>query len=182
MLKHKLILFLMEHDTLMDDLRLVRSLQLPQCYIAAGCIRNYVWDRLSGYSSSRSLHDDIDVVYYDADDLSPLKDAELEQKLIKATENPRWSVKNQARMHVKNGFEPYHSTSHALSHWPEMVTAIGVRLNDSDQLELCCPHGLADLFEMRVQRSPYFPDHGYYVDRITKKGWDRNWPKLTIIT
>lgn len=182
LLEHKLIQLLMEHDTLMDDLRLVRSLQLPQCYIAAGYIRNYVWDRISGYERSRSLHDDIDVVYYDPNDLSPSRDSELEQKLIQATGNPKWSVKNQARMHIKNGFEPYNSTSDALSHWPEMVTAIGVQLNDRDQLKLCCPHGLADLFDIRVQRSPYFPDHEYYVERITKKGWHRNWPNLTVIT
>jgi hypothetical protein len=56
--------YLLEHETLLDDLRLVRSLQLPQCYIAAGYIRNYVWDRLHGYPG-RGRHNDIDVVYFD---------------------------------------------------------------------------------------------------------------------
>ncbi|AZN42210.1 nucleotidyltransferase family protein [Paenibacillus albus] len=181
-LEQRLIQLLLEHESLLDELRLVRSLRLPQCYVAAGYIRNYVWDRICGYSS-RSLHDDIDLVYFDSNDLSPGRDHELEEYLITATGNPQWSVKNQARMHTRNGDPiPYQSTADALSRWPEMVTAVGVRLNDEDQLELCCPHGLADLFQMRVQRSPYFLDHGYYLERIAKKGWEQNWPNLTVIS
>ncbi|SEM71064.1 nucleotidyltransferase family protein [Paenibacillus sp. OV219] len=181
-LEQRLIDLLLEHGSLMDELRLVRSLQLPQCYIAAGYIRNYVWDRICGYSG-RSLHDDIDLVYYDSTHLSPVRDHELEQYLIAVTGNPKWSVKNQARMHTRNGNPiPYQSTSDALSRWPEMVTAIGVRLSEEDQLEFCCPHGLVDLFGMRVQRSPYFSDHVYYLERISRKAWNQHWPNLTIIS
>nr|WP_246628297.1 nucleotidyltransferase family protein [Paenibacillus oenotherae] len=170
----------MKYDALMEDLRLVRELQLPQCYIAAGYIRNYIWDELHGYQR-RERHNDIDVVYYDASEQSKERDEGLEQALIQATGNGKWSVKNQARMHIKSGDRPYRSTADALSRWPETATAVGARLNGNDSLELCCPHGLIDLFGMVVRRSPLFMDTTYYIGRVKGKGWQEQWPLLTII-
>jgi uncharacterized protein len=174
----KLLLF--ENEILLNDLRIVRSLQLPECYIAAGYIRNYIWDRLHQWDY-KGRHNDIDVVYYDPSDLSEERDAQFEAWLVKETGNPKWSVKNQARMHIRNGEEPYASTLDALGRWPETATAIGVKLDESDRLELCAPHGLKDLFQMIVRRSPLFTDQLYYLQRVQEKGWKTEWPMLTII-
>lgn len=83
-----------EHEQLMQDLRRVQSLHLPQCYIGAGYIRNYIWDVLHGYDL-RELHSDIDVVYYDAQDLREARDIQLEQQLREETGNAKWSVKTR---------------------------------------------------------------------------------------
>lgn len=171
--------YLYEHERLLNDLRLVRSLDLPQCYIAAGYIRNYIWDRLHGFED-RGRHQDIDVVYYDLGDLSEERDLELENELKRQTGNGKWSVKNQARMHIRNGEHPYRSTMDALSRWPETVTAVGVRINEKNDLELCAPHGLEDLFNMIVRRSPLFTDKAYFLERVRKKEWKKQWPLLTI--
>ncbi|WP_308634648.1 nucleotidyltransferase family protein [Paenibacillus silvisoli] len=167
------------NEQLLHDLEAVKSLRLPQCFIAAGYIRNMVWDHLSG-CDYRSLHDDIDVVYYDREHCSEERDLLLEQELRVRTGNDKWSVKNQARMHIRNGTAPYLSTADALMQWPETVTSIGARLNDDHVLELCHPNGLSDLFRMEVRRSPYFEDRSYYLERIRKKNWQELWPKLTI--
>jgi len=164
----------------MADLRLVRSLELPQCYIAAGYIRNYVWDRLHGFQY-RASHSDIDVVYYDASDCSETRDLELEQKLIQITGCTKWSVKNQARMHVRNGTAPYSSTEDALSRWPETATAVGARLNELDEAVICAPYGLDYLFRMIVRQSPMFGDRDYYLGRVSQKKWLEMWPNLTFI-
>ncbi|UHA73717.1 nucleotidyltransferase family protein [Paenibacillus sp. 481] len=179
-LETRLQQYVREHEQLMEDLRLVSSLSLSQCYIAAGYIRNYVWDRLHGYEY-RAKHEDIDVVYFDSYELSEQRDKEIENELIAHTGNEQWSVKNQARMHVKNGMEPYQSTADALSRWPEVVTAIGVRINDREQIECCHPHGLDDLFNLVVRRSPLFHDRAYYLERVRKKNWKQQWPMLTIM-
>lgn len=170
-----------EHDSLLQDMRLVRELHLPQCYIAAGYIRNYVWDKLHGYPD-RKLHDDIDVVYFDTENATEARDRDLERKLIKWTGNNKWSVKNQARMHLHDSVAPYASTYDALSHWPEVVTAIGACLNDDDQLESSCPYGLEDLFSLRVRRSPLFLDKQVYLNRIASKDWLHKWPLLSIVS
>jgi hypothetical protein len=105
---------------------------------------------------------------------------QLERRLIERTGNPKWSVKNQARMHEKNGLPPFQSTEDAIAHWPETVTAIGVRLDDSDALQIVAPYGLKDLFDMVVRRSPRFQDRVYYLQRVHEKNWKKQWPKLTI--
>lgn len=94
MLEQRLLHYLHEHEELMADLRVVRELDLPQCYIAAGYIRNYIWDRLQGFEY-RARHQDIDVVYYDPEDLSEQRDVALEQELIRRTGNEKWSVKTR---------------------------------------------------------------------------------------
>ncbi|MBY0118121.1 nucleotidyltransferase family protein [Paenibacillus sp. FSL L8-0435] len=172
---------IIKHEQLMHDLRRVRSLHLPQSYIGAGYIRNYIWDVLHGYDL-RELHSDIDVVYYDAQDLREERDIQLEQQLREETGNSKWSVKNQARMHLRNGTTPYHSTEDALRYWPEVVTAIGVQLGEEDRVNICAPHGLHDLYHLVVRKSPFFTDADYYNQRVQKKCWQEQWPKLTIIT
>ncbi|MRE47150.1 hypothetical protein GII66_24395, partial [Escherichia coli] len=48
----------------------------------------------------------------------------LEDRLRQQLPSLDWSVKNQARMHQRNGDYPYTSTRNALLHWPETATAI----------------------------------------------------------
>ncbi len=179
LLAERLMNVIRQHEGLMRDLITVRALNLPECYIAAGYIRNYVWDLLHGYTRT-DRHTDIDVVYYDLEDVTEARDRRLDSELRSSTGNDKWSVKNQARMHTHNGNGPYHSTWDALSYWPEVTTAIGARLTLDDQIELCCPHGLEDLFALRVRRSPKFHDRDYYLERIRKKNWQNQWPQLTI--
>lgn len=180
-LEEELKQLIRNNPNMMEDLRLVRSLQLPQAYVAAGYIRNYVWDHLHGFEV-RGTHNDIDLVYYDPTHTDEARDLELEQQLIRATGNAKWSVKNQARMHTANGNDPYTSTWDALSYWPEVVTAIGAALTDADEIALCAPYGVEDLFSMTVRRCPLFMDEAYYQKRIRTKEWRKQWPLLTIIT
>ncbi|GIP31664.1 nucleotidyltransferase family protein [Paenibacillus sp. J2TS4] len=172
--------YLYEHERLWKDLRKVRELDLPQCYIAAGYIRNYIWDKLHGFED-RQRHNDIDVVYYDKDYASEERDIGLEKELIEQTGDPKWSVKNQARMHIRNGEKPYLSTIDALSRWPETVTALGGRLDANDELDICSPYGLEDLFNLVVRRSPLFKDKELYLNRVHKKEWKKHWPLITIL-
>ncbi|GMK38114.1 hypothetical protein PCCS19_11680 [Paenibacillus sp. CCS19] len=168
------------HHGIMSDLRLVKALRLPDWYIAAGYIRSCVWDELHGFEPG-DRHDDIDVIYYDPSDCSEAREKELELLLKQQTGNSKWSVKNQARMHIRNGDAPYESSADAMSLWPETATAVGVRLDDADELQIAAPYGLADLFHVVLRRSPRFKDHAYYLGRMYKKQWQRQWPKLHVL-
>ena len=105
---------------------------------------------------------------------------EYERRLEQETGSSISSVKNQARMHTQNGDKPYKSIEDAISHWPETVTAVGIRLEDDNSISIVSPYGLEDLFEFRVRRSPLFKDVSYYKSRVTKKNWKEIWPKLDI--
>ncbi len=165
---------------MMHDLSVVRSLELPYGYIAAGYVRNYVWDYLHGYQTRTPLND-IDVIYYNKDELDEKVEKKLEQQLRQTTGNPLWSVKNQARMHIQNGDRPYLSIEDAISYWPETATAVAITLEADNRITYVCPHGLDDMFECRVMQSPLFKDQAYYQKRVRGKQWEARWPKLTFI-
>ena len=107
------------------DLELVKSLNLPNWYIAAGYIRNQVWDVLHGMKSSQAFND-VDVIYFDVDDNREETEKKYEIQLRALDANINWSVKNQARMHLRNNEDPYSNVEDAMKRWPETATAIGI--------------------------------------------------------
>jgi hypothetical protein len=179
-LEEKLKGILAMHPTLVKDLTMVRSLNLPDWCIAAGYVRNFVWDYLHGKAERTPLND-IDILYYDVSDELEDTEKRYEEQLRKQNQAYDWSVKNQARMHVRNHDDRYESSEAAMMRWPETVTAVGVTLDDHDEIRIVAPFGLNDLFDLIVRKSPYFKDSEYYLNRVNAKGWKEIWPRLKII-
>jgi uncharacterized protein len=96
---------------MMRVLRSVEELALPDCWIGAGFIRNAIWDALHGRTPHCALLNDVDVVFFDRANASTAFDAVIEDRLAARSPNLPWSVKNQARMHLRNGEEPYLNTA-----------------------------------------------------------------------
>lgn len=159
----------------------VAHLALPDAWIGAGFVRNLAWDALHGYETPTPL-EDVDVVYFDPGGVNEARDAELEQRLRQDAPGPRWQVRNQARMHARNGDAPYLSTLDAIARWPETATAIAARLRKDGSVEIAAPHGIGDLLSLRVRPTPHFAAHRMdaYRSRIASKGWERLWPRLVI--
>ena len=67
----------------------------------------------------------------------------------------RWSVKNQARMHRRNGDAPYRDTLDAVAHWAETPTAIAARTIEG-RVEVMAPYGVDDLLNLIVRPTPVF--------------------------
>jgi hypothetical protein len=165
----------------MRVLHFVRSLGLPDCWVAAGFVRSCVWDHVHQRATSH-LPQDIDVIWYDSEQPTPGLDALLELALRGQDDTIRWSVKNQARMHQRNADSPYQSATDAMRYWPETATAIGVRLDQHGVIEIAAPFGLDDLFELIVRPTERFVNekHRIYLDRIRSKSWQATWPRLSI--
>jgi hypothetical protein len=157
----------------------VYDLALPDCWVAAGFVRNALWDQRQG---SDSVANDVDVIYFDPADIKPETDEALEHRLRVAMPTIPWSVKNQARMHLRNGHAPYLSCEHALSFWPETATALAARCNLSGQLDLMAPFGLDDLFDGIVRPTPWILEHApdVFDARCRDKDWLGRWPWLRI--
>ncbi len=162
-------------------LEIVAALDLPDCWIGAGFVRDALWDRLHGFDV-REPNGDVDVIWYDA--ASPQADVDdcIEQRLCGALPSLRWSVKNQARMHLRNGDDPYLCVSDAMRHWPETATAVAVRLGYSGSVEVNAPLGLHDLFALRLRPTPHFlcDKLSIFVDRVASKHWIERYPKLLL--
>lgn len=179
-LRDKFIEILLIKENLLRDLHFIQKLGLPSWCIAAGYVRNYVWDYLHGYVEGTPLND-VDILCYDSNDLEEQAEKRWEAILIENYPQYNWSVKNQARMHLRNHAEPYHSVEDAMKRWPETVTAVGISLNSYDQIEVIAPHGLDDLFGLVIKRSPFFQDKEYFYQRVESKGWLKTWPRLKLI-
>ncbi|MCM3609724.1 nucleotidyltransferase family protein [Planococcus sp. MERTA32b] len=178
------ILILIEEDEwMMEVLRSAEALQLPDWWVCAGFVRSKVWDHLQGYANRTSLGD-IDFIYYDENGLDEELEKEYERQLNRLMPGLPWSLKNQARMHEVNGLPPYRSSVDAISQFPETATALGVKLDERSKLKLAAPHGLDDLFGMKICPTPAFEKDerlmGVYRHRVASKKWAEKWPKVEV--
>lgn len=75
----KLFTIIQSDAWMIHVLRTVRSLDLNDCWIGAGFVRNKVWDVL--HKKERTVLNDVDVIYFDASNSTSEKDVLLENKL-----------------------------------------------------------------------------------------------------
>ncbi len=164
----------------MEALNIAAAQELPGWCLAAGFVRNMVWDRLHGFASATTLND-IDLIFFDPNDTSTSRDREVEHKLRGISGLP-WSVKNQARMHQRNLDSPYTSTEDAMSFWVEVETAVGAALNEYEEVVILAPLGIEALFDCTITLNPKRPKLGAFEERMNNKRWLEIWPKLVAIT
>jgi len=166
---------LIEADELrMRALHAVKALELPDWLIAAGFVRNLVWSSL--YANTSKIVD-IDVIYFCSSDKSKARDCALEQRLRTLEPELPWSVKNQARMHLKNGDLPYKDTMDAMKYWPEKQTAVGVNIDDNGNTQLRLGFEIETLFNGQINHNPARSSE-IFRQRVRSKGWLRLWPEL----
>lgn len=164
----------------MECLRAVASMRLPDWYIAAGLLRNAIWDVLHAKLSRTPLND-VDVVYYDPVDLGTAAEAHVEAVLQARLPDVQWEVRNQARMHLHNGHAPYRDSEHAIAHWIETPTCVGVSIEPEGRLRVVAPHGLGENWSLRVTRNPLsHAPAALFNDRVQNKHWLEHWPKLHV--
>lgn len=163
----------------LSALRIVQKLALPDCWIAAGFVRDAVWDHLHGYEP-RPPAGDIDIVWFDPSRCKAAQDTAIEAGLSRQRDGFDWSVKNQARMHERNGDRPYRSVADAITFWPETATAVAIRLTNEGRVEINAPLGLEDLFELKLKPTTAFNNSKYalFEARITAKNWLGRYPML----
>jgi hypothetical protein len=162
----------------MDVLRAVRRLTLPQGFVAAGFVRNLVWDHLHHQETPSNLND-IDVIYFDSTEQCDDQHQYYERVLLTAMPDVNWQVRNQARMHIKNKDRPYQNVQDAMSYWPEKETAIAVRLTSAGNIDCITAFDLSTLFALQITHNPR-RDKLIFEQRVNSKNWLTQWPKLTV--
>lgn len=178
-MKRSLIRWIHSDKYRMGALKAARNLNLPDWCLAAGFVRNLVWDKLHHYQQATQLND-FDLIYFDLEAISEEKDRALESSLCKHSELP-WSVKNQARMHHRNNDLAYQSTQDAMRYWPEIETAVGARLNQNNDIEIIAPFGLYALFNNTITINPLKPKPEIFKQRVKNKAWLTRWPQLSVV-
>lgn len=183
--RQQLVALVRQCPALMRALWAGRSLGLSSWCIGAGVVRNLVWDHLHGREAATPC-DDLDLVYFDPDDLSPATEAHLREQLTSRCSGPIWDVTNQAAVHLwyptrfGQVVEPLRSLVDGLATWPEFATAVGVCLTAHDQIEVLAPFGLDDLFGMRVRHNPDRVSAEAYRSRVRAKRFAQRWPRVVV--
>ena len=161
-----------------DCLRALSSLAPPGAWLSAGFVRNAVFTELFGPPRVQ-LESDLDVIYFDAQQLDVERDLAFERTLF-AHVPALWSVTNQARMAEYNGQPPYRDVEDALACFPETATAVAVRLRgNGSELEVLAPYGLTDLRAGVIRATPRIRQD-VFESRCESKRWIERWPGVRV--
>ncbi len=174
----KIVELIKQDPMRVEALQHVSQLNLPQCYIAAGFVRNLVWDALHHITLATPLND-VDVIYFDPTESNSEAYFEYEKQLKSRMPQLKWQVRNQAKMHTRNGDAPYKSSVDAMHYWPEKETAVAVRQSGLDQYELVAAFGFESLFNYCITHNPH-RSRTIFENRVKSKGWLIRWPSLRI--
>jgi hypothetical protein len=174
---------------LMAMLNAAHQLHLGSWAIAAGAIRNLVWDELHGFAVRTPLQD-IDLVFYDQR-LNREEESVLihvtQQKLQQDYPVANWDLVNQASVHLwlqqfnEAKVQAFASLEEGIASWPETATCVGVYLDAQQQIQVLAPHGLEDLFSLRVRHNTTRVSKATYLARLQAKNFLARWPRLQIL-
>jgi hypothetical protein len=172
--------FVERQPEMMRVLELAAALDLPDGWIGAGFLRNAVWDALHDRPWSAS-YGDVDLIYFDPQSRDPATEKAHETALGVTAPDIAWSVKNQARMHLRNDDPPYRDVSDAMAHWLETCTAVAIRLRVG-AVELSAPYGVEDLLGLRIRPTPAgLRKRAAFQARLEAKRWLHHWPRLRVV-
>lgn len=180
-LQQKLNGIMLQHAGIMQCLKQLRVL-CPEAYLAAGVLRNLVWNHLHGLPYVID-HTEIDVIYY-APEQSQQHAIALAQNLSVAFPIIQWDVVNQAHVHhwylnqAGQSIAAYTSVQDAMSNWPETATAIALRLDAHGQLEWIAPFGIEDLMTLKLRFNTVLVSRQSCLERMHSKAFLQRWPDL----
>ncbi len=160
------------------------ALGVPDAWLVAGCLYQAVWNDKTGRAPDENVKD-YDIFYCDPSDLS----WDAEDTVIKRADalfadlGVAHEVRNQARVHLwyeKKFGEPgtvLTSSRDGIERFLVACTCVGLRPGPNG-LELCAPHGLADLFAGRLAPNPLQPSGNF---RAKALSYQARWPWLEIV-
>ena len=167
---------------MMTVLAIIRDLNLADAWLAAGAVRNFIWNQLSGKPGFDATTD-LDLVFEDPT-ISYEETQQIEQELKKTYPQYALGSENQVYMHQHSpGTAPYHSACDAVSKYPEQCTALAVRLRKEGQLELFLLMGqriskTSSFSRLRIFSQPRAFNGLYRADE--KENWQSKWPPLEV--
>jgi uncharacterized protein len=174
-------------DWICRVLAIVAALDLPDCWVGAGAVRDLVWDVRFGDGFDPAAIVDVDVVFFDPDDLTAECEQRIEDGLRAKEPAVKWDVKNQARVHLwfEDRFgcpaEPLGSAAEGVATWPERASAVAVRLGPDGEIDVLAPFGLDDLLDGVWRRNPARVTDAEWQARLDRKQPGRRWPAVTVV-
>jgi uncharacterized protein len=181
----KLKVALGQNEWLAEILGRFEEIALPDSWLVAGCIAQTIWNLRFGKPAEFGLKD-VDLIYFDPQDLSAETEAGHERRLRDVFRGLpiKLDVKNEARVHLwyKDRFgsaiTPYSSSADAIATFPTSATAVGVR-RVCGKFECCAPFALDDLFGLVVRPNKRQITRAIYEAKVDR--WRPIWPRLIFL-
>jgi uncharacterized protein len=178
-------LALAQNKWLEEILGRFEEIDLPDSWLVAGCIAQTIWNLRCKQPAELGIKD-VDLIYFDAQDLSAETEAGHERRLrdLLRALPLKLDVKNEARVHLwyKDRFgypiEPYSSSADAIATFPTTATSVGIR-RVFGKFDCCAPFGLDDLFGLVVRPNKRQITRAIYEAKIDR--WRSIWPDLTYL-
>ena len=184
----KFISILKENKDLITILDYICELNLPNFYITAGSIFQTIWN----YYDQKPLNfgiKDIDIIYYDPNNLSKEYEKKLENKIIEHFKalnlNYEFDIHNEARMHLwkkeneNKDINQYKNSEDAIDQWIATVHSIGIT-KENDNIKVYAPYGLSDIFSKTIRPIKHKANSKELYDKKAES-WQKRFDNLNII-
>lgn len=184
----KFISILKENKDLITILDYICELNLPNFYIAAGSIFQTIWN----YYDQKPLNfgiKDIDIIYYDPNNLSKESEKKLENKIIEHFKalnlNYEFDIHNEARMHLwkkeneNKDINQYKNSEDAIDQWIATVHSIGIT-KENNNIKVYAPYGLSDIFSKTIRPIKHKANSKELYDKKAES-WQKRFDNLNII-
>lgn len=184
----KFIEIIKKNSELMEILDYIEELKLPNFYIAAGMVFQTIWN----YYDKKDLNykvKDVDIVYYDEDNLDKEKEEKLERQIEDYFNskgiNYKFDVHNEARMHLwkkeneNKNINQYKNSEDAIYQWIATVHAIGIT-KEKGKIKVYAPYGLTDIFTRTIRPIKHKYNSKELYDKKVES-WKKRFDNLTII-
>jgi hypothetical protein len=160
----------------------LRAMDLPECYLTAGCLFQTAWNHLSQRSPAWGIKD-YDIFYCDSRDLFWDAEDRVIRQVEKATADLpiQVEVRNQARVHLwyreRFGVQrpQLGSTRAGIDRYLIFCTCVGIEAHTGD---LYAPDGLDDLLAGVLRMNPRNPQLDLFRQRA--ESYRQRWPWLRI--
>jgi uncharacterized protein len=136
------------------------QLELPDCWLVAGCLFQTIWNQRQGASPEASIKD-YDIFYFDGANLSASGEAAVNAraKALFADLNITVEMANQARVHLwypdyfHHPYPPLQSARDGIGRFLVECTCVGLQPQIGGPL-LYAPNGLDDLYAGMLKPNP----------------------------
>lgn len=176
------------NPTLSQIVDRLASLELPDAWVAGGCLFQTVWNVLAGEDSTRAIKD-YDVFYFDPEDCT----REAEEKVNSRARDLfsdlscRLDLRNQARVHLwyaqEFGVSDYPlltKSTDGIDNFLAVCCMVGIRRLPAGGTELYAPHGVDDVLARIMRPNPWFPRAPRRSYEQKADRWRALWPELTV--
>ena len=184
----KFIYIIKKNKDIISILDFLESVNLPNFYLVAGTIFQTIWNFLDNNPLYCNIHD-IDIFYYDKDNLDKEYEDKLEEKikqfLVDNNINLEIDIHNEARVNLWKKYNEnpnvdyYENTEDAIRRLISTIQAIGLtKINN--KIKVYAPYGLSDVFSKTI-RPVKLPTNSKITYNKKIESWSKRFDDLNII-